>query len=100
MHGGHPHDHSAHGHGHGHTHEKLDGPGIFHLREKPLNRNFNERAFTVGKLVGYSDPIESCEEKLRATSYEFRAARGEAAPRERIGLAARSSQLVASPQIS
>jgi urease accessory protein len=49
MHGGHhhPHDHS-HGHSHGHTHEKLDGPGLFHLREKPLHRNFNERAFTVG----------------------------------------------------
>lgn len=56
MHGGHPHshgahgphDHHAHGMGHGHTHEKLDGPGLFHLRDKPLNRNFGERAFTVG----------------------------------------------------
>ena len=46
MHGGHPHDHS---HGpHGHTHEKLDGPGLFQAREKPLPRDFGERAFTVG----------------------------------------------------
>ncbi len=51
MHGGHhhPYDHSqSHSQSHGHTHEKLDGPGLFHLREKPLHRNFNERAFTVG----------------------------------------------------
>ncbi len=47
MHGGHPHDHS-HGMGHGHTHEKLDGPGLFQAREKPLHREFSERAFTVG----------------------------------------------------
>ena len=55
MHGGRPHshppdsDHShSHGMGHGHTHEKLDGPGLFHTREKPLHRDFSERAFTVG----------------------------------------------------
>src|ERR1043165_9183963 len=43
MHGGHPHSHD-----HGHTHEKMDGPGLFHLRDKPLKRDFHERAFTVG----------------------------------------------------
>lgn len=49
MHGGNshsqPHDH---GHSHGHTHEKMDGPGHFQARDKPLHRDFNERAFTVG----------------------------------------------------
>ncbi len=37
MHGGHP-----------HTHEKLDGPGHYHERERPLHRDFKERAFTIG----------------------------------------------------
>jgi urease accessory protein len=46
MHGGHPHDHRHEGHGH--THEKLDGPGHYHAREKPLRRDFSERAFTIG----------------------------------------------------
>lgn len=41
----HRHDHD---HDHGHTHEHLDHPGHFHLRELPLNRDFNRRAFTVG----------------------------------------------------
>ena len=41
-----PHDHS---HGpHGHTHEHLEHPGHFHQREKPLKRDFRQRAFTVG----------------------------------------------------
>ena len=49
MHGGHPHDHAhSHANSHEHTHEKLDGPGHFHEREMPLNRNFKERAFTIG----------------------------------------------------
>jgi len=39
----------SHGHGpHGHTHEQLDHPGHYHLREKPLKRDFSQRAFTVG----------------------------------------------------
>jgi urease accessory protein len=43
---GHGHNHS---HGdHGHTHEHLDHPGHFHLRDRPLNRDFNRRGFTVG----------------------------------------------------
>jgi len=37
-----------HHHGHGHTHEHLDHPGHYHAREKPLKRDFTERAFTVG----------------------------------------------------
>src|ERR1043165_7489220 len=42
------HHHPGHGHDHGHTHEHLDHPGHFHEREQPLDRNFSERAFTVG----------------------------------------------------
>ncbi len=37
----------SHG-GVGHTHEHLDHPGHFHDRERPLSRDFNQRAFTVG----------------------------------------------------
>lgn len=38
-----------HHHGdHGHTHEHLEHPGHFHERDTPLNRDFNQRAFTVG----------------------------------------------------
>ena len=37
----------AHG-GHGHTHEPHDHPGHFHDRERPLDRDFKQRAFTVG----------------------------------------------------
>ncbi|MCC6234471.1 MAG: urease accessory protein UreG [Verrucomicrobiales bacterium] len=50
---GHDHGH-AHGHGHGHdhthphTHEHLEHPGHFHLRDRPLDRDFTQRAFTVG----------------------------------------------------
>jgi urease accessory protein len=38
-----------HGHGgNGHLHEHADTPGHFHLREMPLDRDFKQRAFTVG----------------------------------------------------
>jgi len=38
-----------HGHGgNGHAHEHADTPGHFHLREQPLDRDFKQRAFTVG----------------------------------------------------
>lgn len=39
--------HHHHGPG-GHTHEHLDHPGHFHERERPLDRDFKKRAFTVG----------------------------------------------------
>jgi len=42
---------SHHFHEHGsdrHTHEHLDHPGSFHNRERPLGRDFSQRAFTVG----------------------------------------------------
>ena len=38
---------NAHG-GNGHTHEHADHPGHFHERERPLDRDFAKRAFTVG----------------------------------------------------
>ena len=39
----------SHAHGaHGHTHDHADHPGDFHERELPLDRDFNQRAFTVG----------------------------------------------------
>ena len=34
--------------GHGHAHEPAGLPGHFHERELPLDRDFNQRAFTVG----------------------------------------------------
>ena len=34
--------------GNGHSHDHADHPGHFHERELPLDRNFNQRAFTVG----------------------------------------------------
>ena len=37
-----------HTHPHGHTHEPMEHPGHYHLREQPLERDFNRRAFTVG----------------------------------------------------
>ena len=46
MSGYHHHDHH-HGPG-GHTHEHLDHPGHFNDRDRPLDRNFSKRAFTVG----------------------------------------------------
>lgn len=41
----------THSHAHGssgHTHEALDHPGHFHERERPLDRDFSRRGFTVG----------------------------------------------------
>jgi urease accessory protein len=39
----------THPHGpHGHTHDPLDHAGHFHDRERPLDRDFSRRAFTVG----------------------------------------------------
>jgi urease accessory protein len=37
----------SHG-GPGHTHDPTDSPGHFHERERPLDRDFKKRAFTVG----------------------------------------------------
>ncbi|MGN6368729.1 MAG: urease accessory protein UreG, partial [Phycisphaerae bacterium] len=42
--GSHGHEHGPHGH----THEVMEHPGHFHLREKPLARDYSTRAFTVG----------------------------------------------------
>lgn len=47
AHGTHGHE----GHGHGHSHEVLTSPGIFAKRALPIhpgNRDFRQRAFTVG----------------------------------------------------
>lgn len=33
---------------HGHTHEHWEGPGHFHARQMPANRDYASRAFTVG----------------------------------------------------
>lgn len=54
-----PHDHGdghVHTHGghdardHGHTHEQMDSPGLYNDRPKAIydNRDWSERAFTVG----------------------------------------------------
>lgn len=45
----HGHDHSA-ANEHGHTHEIMEHPGKFTMRDMPSydNRNWKERAFTVG----------------------------------------------------
>jgi urease accessory protein len=51
----HSHEHShghSHEHGHGHTHEILENPGSFILRPAPHDRDFSDRAFTVG-IGGY-----------------------------------------------
>lgn len=42
------HHHHHDDHDHGHTHQHLDHPGHFHARDLPLDRDFSERAFTVG----------------------------------------------------
>src|SRR5712672_4187443 len=34
--------------GDGHTHEIMDDPGHFYDRDAPIDRDFSERAFTVG----------------------------------------------------
>ena len=45
----HDHDHShAHNHTHPHTHEQFDHPGLFHKRDAPLDRDYRQRAFTIG----------------------------------------------------
>lgn len=44
----HHHHHHDHHHDHGHTHEVMDHPGFFAERETPIDRDFTERAFTVG----------------------------------------------------
>ncbi len=49
----HSHSHShtpshSHGHEHGHAHEHMDHPGHFHDRDRPIDRDFHQRAFTVG----------------------------------------------------
>ncbi|HEY3855417.1 MAG TPA: urease accessory protein UreG [Verrucomicrobiae bacterium] len=38
----------SHDHDHNHTHEHWDGPGHFHGRIPPLDRDYTTRAFTVG----------------------------------------------------
>jgi urease accessory protein len=38
----------SHDHEHGHTHEPWSGPGLFHDRDAPLDRDYGKRAFTVG----------------------------------------------------
>jgi urease accessory protein len=43
-----PHTNSPDGHVHTHTHDPLDHPGYFHDREAPLDRDYRQRAFTVG----------------------------------------------------
>lgn len=51
MSGKHSHDglgeHSHDGE-HGHTHETWLHPGLFHERDKPLNRDYAKRSFTIG----------------------------------------------------
>lgn len=42
------HNHSHSQGEHGHTHEHLDHPGHFHDRDRPIERDFTRRAFTVG----------------------------------------------------
>lgn len=46
----HEHGHSHSHDGHGHTHEQLDHPGLYEERPKAIyqNRDWSERAFTVG----------------------------------------------------
>jgi len=40
--------HFGHHDGNGHHHEHAEHPGHFYERERPLDRDFNKRAFTVG----------------------------------------------------
>lgn len=40
--------HHHHSHEHAHTHNQETGPGHFHERGAPLERDFSQRAFTVG----------------------------------------------------
>jgi len=41
----HDHDHS---HDHSHSHEHWHHPGLFHDRDAPLDRDYGQRAFTIG----------------------------------------------------
>ncbi|MFO0551613.1 MAG: urease accessory protein UreG [Polyangiaceae bacterium] len=43
----HDHDH-PHDHAHDHPHTHPSAPGLFHERDAPLDRDYGERAFTVG----------------------------------------------------
>jgi len=38
-----PHDHT-----HPHVHDDVEGPGVFHERTEPLERDYRSRAFTIG----------------------------------------------------
>src|SRR6266496_2484377 len=44
----HDHEHSHESHGHTHTHDHSDHPGHFANRDPALDRDFADRAFTVG----------------------------------------------------
>src|SRR4029077_13317284 len=45
----HHHDHThPHDHAHPHTHEQHDHPGLFHKRDAPLDRDYSQRAFSIG----------------------------------------------------
>ena len=41
-------DHHHHHHDHDHDHDVMDHPGHFHQRDQPLDRDFSQRAYTVG----------------------------------------------------
>jgi urease accessory protein len=46
-----PHDHDGlgeHSHEEGHTHEHWLHPGLFHERDRPVDRDYAKRSFTVG----------------------------------------------------
>ena len=44
----HDHDHDHHHHHHHHHHRHYDHPGLFAQRDKPHDRDFGKRAFTIG----------------------------------------------------
>lgn len=48
MHDPKDHHHHDHSHSHGHTHEHLEHPGQFDERDPILDRNYDQRAFTIG----------------------------------------------------
>ena len=37
-----------HGHTHPHVHDDMEGPGVFHERTEPIERDYRSRAFTIG----------------------------------------------------
>ena len=59
------HKHS-HG-GNGHSHDHADHPGHFHERELPLDRDFKQRAFTVGVGSGKTALMLQLCKRLRTT---------------------------------